>query len=164
MLILRSESPGRFCAIVSLFFVMTAVIGHLVSGAVVVYTILVSAFLSPVFLTRWSTGCFFPDDQNSHDHELESKSDVFDALKTEESQEKGYNLDHELGIVSPGLEREGSTSSSGKSSIRIIASHFSGRNSSGSDDAGLDSADDSSPNEEPFEMISDTDVRSDETI
>lgn len=141
-------------------------IGHLVSGAFVVYSILVSAFLSPVLISMYTDSCF-ASGKLPADHELDSPSGLFDPLPAAEREEDVYNLDHELGIVTPSVEREGSTSSSGKSSIRIVASHFSGRNSSGSEiseDAAEDSADDSSPNDEPFEMISDSDVRSDGTV
>lgn len=94
------------------------------------------------------------------------KSGLFDAFSDKREEQPDFTLDRELGIVTPDPEREGSSSSSSKSSIRIVPSHFSGRQSSASDaEDRLDSDDsaDGTAMDEPFEMISVAEMRNDAT-
>lgn len=161
---MRTHSPGRFCALVTLLFSATACIGHMVSGALVVYTILVAFFLSPALLSHPSVcGLFVEKEEQIGVDESMPKSQLFDAFSETREERSSYSLDRELGIVTPDQEREGSSSSSSKSSIRIVPSHFSGRQSSASDAEDRiesdDSADGSPLEEEPFEMISVAELR-----
>lgn len=165
---MRTESPGRFCVLLTLLFSVTACIGHMISGALVVYTVLLIFFLSPALLSHPSICGLFADgrdsDHHCHDEETMPKSGLFDAFSEKREEQSCFSLDRELGLVTPDPEREGSSSSSSKSSIRIVSSHFSGRQSSASDaEDRLDSDDsaDGTAMDEPFEMITVAELRND---
>ena len=165
LLLMRTESPGRFCVLVTLTLSVTACIGHMISGALVMYTILIAFFLSPALLSLPSVCSLFVDHPDSliATEETVPNADLFDAFSRQRDEQSCYSLDRELGIVSSDPDREGSSGSSSKSSIRIVSSHFSGRQSSASDAEDRTESDDSadgSPLEEPFEMISVAELRS----
>lgn len=156
LLLMRSESPGRFCALLTVLFSATALIGHMVSGAMIVYAILVTLFLSPALLSHPSASSLFTEKRLSG--EVDLVPEPFEAFSAKGSAE--YNLDREMGILTPDQERDGSSSSSSSGSIRIVPSHFSARlSSSGSTEDRTDDSADLSPAEEPFEMISSAEFR-----
>lgn len=159
---MRSESPGKFCALVTSLLSVTACLGHMISGALVVYVILVTCFLLPAILSQPSLCSFFAGDQLTvEDDEIVPKAELFDALSNRSDGRSDYSLDRELGIVAPYTEREGSSS---KSSIRIVPAHFSGRIGSAGDVEDRSDSDDSVDGnllDEPFEMISSAELQND---
>jgi hypothetical protein len=127
----------------------------------IVYAILVTLFLSPALISHSPASSWFAEKQLLSE-EVDASPELFDAFAGNAAAEKSpeYNLDRELGLVTPDQERDGSSSSSSSGSIRIVPSHFSSRlSSSGSAEEKTDDSD-LSPVEEPFEMISSAEFRS----
>ena len=155
---LRSRSPGRFCVAACLFFSATACVGHLVSGPLLLYSLLVASFFSPVLLPALAALAAASSATAAEQHV--SGQALFEPFSRDRGEGAPSSLDRELGIVAEDGERHGSRSSSSRSSIRIVSSHFSGRQDSVSDDG--DDVEDANTSadepDEPFEMISDADA------
>lgn len=180
---LRKRSQGSFCILMSSVFITTGIIGHFVSGVMIVYTLLVLVLLTPGFIVHVLPSAWISLPSSSLKEKtidspplskclfdlIQASSSSFDKSPSSTSLEHEVSDTFDSSEVAKTPEKPSSPtsfmSSVSENVIQMISSHFaSSSSSSSSTPASMpssplrESTPGSDEENDPFVMVTESDI------